>query len=219
MTGLVRKAAVLAALGVVFGAAVAFAGVPSPANSTIPGRINLVGVDAGSSLPDTAALGAKVQVIVRDLANNPIANSAVVIDMNGDVSDVQFGDLQPYQGVTANCGTHTVLALTDAAGSVYFVVQGGGRTPAGAAHPLLAGKVYADGVLLGSIAVGLYDMDGAGGVQLSDLSRWSADYFAASNPERADYDNLGGVTLLDLSTWAGTYFAGKSNQSAATYCP
>lgn len=218
MTGLVRKAAVLAACGVALGAAVAFAGVPSPANSPIPGRINLVGVDI-SAAPDTAALLAKYSFTVRDLANNPIANSAVVIDFNGDVSDTRIGDTQPYFGVTANCGTHGVQALTNASGVVTFVVQGGGKNPTGASHPLLAGKVYADGVLLGSVAVGQYDLDGLGGVVLADLSKWAGDYFSNANPERADYDNLGGVTLLDLSVWSGVYFASKSFASAATYCP
>lgn len=218
MTGLVRKAAVLAACGVLFGAAVAFAGVPSPANSTIGARINLVGVDAGTSLPDSAALFGKYSVTVRDLANNPIANSSVVLDFNSMVSDVQIGDTQPYQGVTANCGTHTVNALTDAAGVVNFVVQGGGKTPAGAPHAALVGKVYADGVLLGSLAVGTYDMDGGGGVQLGDLSRWAADFFGPK-PERSNYNNDVTVDLLDLSVWAGVFFSGKSNASAATYCP
>jgi hypothetical protein len=219
MTGLVRKAAVLAVCGVLFGAAVAYAGVPSPVNSTIPARINLVGVDAGTSLADSLPAGAKVTVTVRDLANAPIPNSSVVIDFTGDLSDTRIGDTQVYQGLTANCGTHGISALTDAAGVATFVVVGGGKNPAGAAHPASAGTVYADGVNLGPINVGFYDMDGVGGVALPDLSRWSADYFGATNPERADYDNIGGVQLPDLSLWAGMYFAGKSNLSAATYCP
>ena len=74
MTGLVRKAAVLAACGVLFGAAVAFAGVPSPINSTIPARINLVGHSIGTGQPDGAQLFSTVTVTVRDLGNNVIAN-------------------------------------------------------------------------------------------------------------------------------------------------
>jgi hypothetical protein len=218
MTGLVRKAAVLAACGVLFGAAAAFAGVPSPANSTIPARINLVGVNA-SALPDSVPQFAKVSVTVRDLANNPIANSSVVLDFNGDASDVRFGDTQPYLGVTANCGTRTVSKLTDATGVASFVVVGGGKAIVGAPHAPLAGKIYADGVLLGSLAVGIYDQDGVSGVAIPDLSRWAADFFGGTSPERSDFDNVSGVQVPDLSVWASTFFAGQSTASAATYCP
>jgi len=219
MTGLVRKAAILAACGVILGAAVAVAGVPSPSNSTIPARINLVGIDAGSSLADVAAAGALVTVTVRDLAANPIANSSVVLDFSGVVSDTRIADSQPYAGLTANCGTYGVSALTDVAGVATFVVVGGGLNPGGAAHAIGAGKVYADGVLLGPLGVGFYDHDGVGGVAIPDLSRWAADFFGGTNPERSDYDNVGGVAVPDLSLWAATYFAGVSNSSAATYCP
>jgi hypothetical protein len=221
MTGLVRKAAVLAACGVLFGAAVAYAGVPDPFNSTIPGRINLVGADAGTSTADAGPLGALVQVTVRDLAANPIANSSVVIDFSGCVSDTRIGDgaSQLYPGVVANCGTYSVSSLTDASGVASIVVMGGGQNPIGAAHAAGSGKVYADGVLLGSINVGSYDLNGQDGVTLADLSLWSADYFSATDPDRANYDNIGGVDLLDLSTWGGTYFGGGSNVSSAAYCP
>lgn len=219
MTGLVRKAAALAACGVLFGAAVAFAGVPSPGLSTIPARINLVGANAGTA--DSGPLFALVTVTVRDLAANPIANSSVVLDFNGDISDTRIGDAasQLYPGVVANCGTHGISSLTDGLGVATFVVMGGGKNPAGAAHAAGAGKVYADGVLLGSINVGMYDLNGQDGVTLTDLSLWSADYFSSTNPDRANYDQIGGVDLLDLSIWGGAYFGGGSNVSSATYCP
>lgn len=221
MTGLVRKAAILAACGVVFGAAVAFAGVPSPGNSTIPGRINLVGIEAGLMVADAGAFGATVTVTVRDLGNNPIANSSVVLDFSGATSDVRIGDgaNQLYPGVVANCATYGVSSLTNVAGVATLVVVGGGQSPVGAAHAVGAGKVYADGVLLGNFSMGLYDLNGADGVTLADLGLWSGDYFGATNPDRADYDGLGGVDLVDLATWSGTYFAGQSNISATTYCP
>jgi hypothetical protein len=218
MTGFVRKAAVLAACGVLFGAAVAYAGVPSPLNSTIPARINLVGFDAGSSTADTAPAFALVSVTVRDLANNPIPNSSVIIDFAGDVSDLRIGDTvdQYYPGVTSNCSSHGVHIVSDGSGVASLAVIGGGKP--GAAHSM-GGKVYADGVLLGSIAVGMYDEDGAGGVSIADLSIWATDFFGGSNPERSDFDNASGVTIADLSVWASTFFAGGSNASATTYCP
>ena len=219
MTGLVRKAAVLAACGVL-GATVAFAGVPSAGNSTIPGRINLVGYSIGSGLADGGAAGATVQVTVRDLANNPIPNSSVVLDFTGNLSDTRIDDSQTYfAGLTANCGSHSVLALTDGAGVATLVVVGGGKAIAGAPHAVGAGKVWADGVLLGPINVGLYDQDGGSGVGGADLARVLADFVAGTNPDRTNYDNAGAVGGADLALWLAVFVAGNSNGSSASYCP
>ena len=220
MTGLVRKAAVLAACGVIFGAAAAFAGVPSAGNSTIPGRINLVGYSIGSGNADGLAAGATVNVTVRDLANNPIPNSSVVLDFTGNLSDTRIDDSQTYfAGLTANCGTHSVLALTNGAGVATLVVVGGGKAVAGAPHPVGSGKVWADGVLLGPINVGFYDTDGAGGVGGPDLARVLADFVAGTNPDRSNFDNAGAVGGPDLALWLAVFVAGNSNGSSASYCP
>lgn len=217
MTGLVRKAAALAACGALFGAAVAFAGVPSPGNSTIPARINLVGHSIGTGQPDGAQAASSVTVTVRDLGNNPIANSSVVFDFSGCVSDTRIGDTQPYAGLTANCGTHGISGLTDVTGVATFVVEGGGIAGA-PKHAFGAGKIYADGVLLGSVNVGLYDLNGLTGVDGLDLSLFGADLFSAGQEDRADYDNSGTVDGLDLSVFGAALF-GTSQASAATYCP
>ena len=185
MTGLVRKAAALAACGVMF-AAVAFAGVPSPGNSTTPLRINLVGHSIGTGQPDGAQLFSTVTVTVRDLGNNVIANSSVVIDFSGCVSDTRIGDVQPLAGLTANCGTKGVSTLTDIAGVATFTVEGGGIAGAGA-HAFGAGKVYADGVLLGNINVGLFDLNGVTGVDGLDLSVFGAALFGTSQASAATY--------------------------------
>jgi len=220
MTGLVRKAAALAACGVLFGAAVAFAGVPSPGNSTIPGRINLAGYNIGSGNADGAAAGATVSVVVRDLANNPIPNSSVVLDFTGVLSDTRIDDSQIYfAGLTANCGAHSVLALTDLTGTATFVVVGGGKAIAGAPHAPGSADVFADGVLLGPLNVGLYDPDGANGVGGADLARVLADFVAGTNPDRTNFDNAGAVGGADLALWLGVFVAGNSNGSSASYCP
>jgi len=220
MTGLVRKAAALAACGVFF-AAVAFAGVPSPGNSSFSNtRINLVGFDISTSSADSVASGAKFSVTVRDLGNNPIANSSVVLDFSGVTSDIRIDDTQAnYQLLTANCGAHTVRALSDAAGVANFVVVGGGMASVAAAHAPLSGKVYADGVLLGNIGVGAYDQNGAGGVGGADLSRVLGDFVLGTNPDRTDYNGAGGVGGADLSLWLSVFVAGASNTSSASYCP
>jgi hypothetical protein len=220
MTGLVRKAAVLAACGVILGAAVAYAGVPDPFHSTIPTRINLVGQNSGTLEIDTISQGGLVSVIVRDLAGNPIANSSVVFDFSGTTSDTQIGDSQPYAGATANCSTHGVSILTDVTGTATIAIEGGGLTgAAGPAHAAGTGKVYADGVLLGAINVGEYDLNGANGVDPLDLARLGSDILGGLNPDRSDYNDTGTTDGLDLSVWGAVYFSGRSSLSAATYCP
>jgi hypothetical protein len=214
MTGLLRKAA-MTACGLAV-AATAFAGVPSPGNSTIPGRINLVGTDVGG-VPDAAASGATVTVTVRDLANNPIANSTVVLDFANCTVDTRFGDVQPFAGLTTNCGAKTVRAFTDVAGQATFVVVGGGfGTPA--AHAVGCGRVFADGVQLGTLNVGFYDMNGVAGVGGADLALWASD-FGGGGTDRTDYDNSGATGGADLAIWATVFGVGGSNTSAATYCP
>ena len=222
MTGLVRKATLFAACGVLVASA-AMAGVPSPGNSTLPasGRINLVGKDAVSGNADGAAANGTVSVIVRDLANNPIVNSTVILDFSGCTSDTREGDQasQPVAALTVNCGAHTIRTLSDVTGTATFTIVGGGPAVASPAHALGCAKVYADGVLLGSIGVGTYDEDGAAGVGGADLSRWGSDFVGGTNPDRSDFDGSGAVGGGDLSLWASVFVAGKSNASAASYCP
>jgi len=217
MTGLVRKAAVLAACGIL-GATVAFAGVPSPANSTIPLRINLGGVNSGSGLPDVLSPFTVATVIVRDLANAPIANSSVVFDFTGNVSDTRINDTQVYGAAVANCGTHGVSVLTDVTGTATLAVQGAGKAIVGAPHPGGSGKIYADGVLLGSIDVGLFDLDG-NGVGGLDLGRLGADILSGGNYDRVDYNNDTVGDGLDLSIWGAVFFSARSDASSASYCP
>lgn len=218
MTGLVRKATLFAACGVLVASA-AMAGVPSPANSAIPGRINFVGSNAG--VPDTAAALAKAVITVRDLANNPIANSTVVLDFSSCTTDTREGDQagQLYQNLTVNCAQHSVRSLSNASGQATFVIMGGGPAAAGAAHANGCAKVYADGVLLGNIGVGTYDENGSAGVGGADLSRWAADFVAGTNPDRSNFDGVGTVGGGDLSLWAAVFVSARSASSPATLCP
>lgn len=96
------RACIGVAVGLVLlvGAASAAAqGVPSPANSTLPPMIALVGSTNG--VP--AALGA-FEVVVRDLANNPVPGAAVIVDLSL-AYDLHFcvDPLDP--GVTAGFAT------------------------------------------------------------------------------------------------------------------
>jgi hypothetical protein len=224
MTGLVRNAAMTVACMLV--ASAAFAGVPSPTTSVVGSgvgnqRINLVGYFSGATDPtnaaDSAAAGAKLTVTVKDLAGNVVAGSNVVLDFSGCTSDVKVGSVQSYHAETVGCSGVTVSNFTNASGVVAFTVIGGRSFSS--AHAFGCAKVYADGVLLGSIGVGTYDNNNSTGVNLVDLSFWVNDYLAGTNPDRSDLNGSGTVNLVDLSSWVGTYLAGKSNTSSATVCP
>ena len=194
-------------------AATAHAGWPSPANSTIPGHVNLVGL--GPAGPDSAF--GHCEVIFRDLANNPMPGVEIALDFS-DVSDMTIATDPHDPRLTVHCSPRMVTAVTDQNGRAVFTVIGS-AIPGRPASPVYAFKLYADGILLGSPTLSAFDMNGQGGVDPTDLSLWSADFFSVTNPMRADYDGTGGVSIADLSLWSGAYFGAGSVQSAASYCP
>lgn len=211
MTGVLRKATLLTVAGL-FVASAAFAGVPSPGNSTIPGCIPLVGSNLG--LRDTTT--GSVTVVVRDLANNPIAGASVVLDFSG-LADIAICSDQLDLNALTNCAAKTTRKFTDALGQVSFTVLGGS---AGSASSLVNGaKIYANGVLLGSPTASAYDLDGAGGVSINDLSSWLFDLGTLTAYGRSDYDCDGSVGINDLSLWLSVFGAGNSLESCAIACP
>lgn len=222
MTGLIRKATLLMACGVILGATSASAGVPSPANtwgvlSASQKRINLGPVLTAVTLADTFTTKTVLTFTVRDLANNPISGSSVFIDFNG-CNGSRVCDSQIYQGMVTTPGP-VVRGLSNALGVVSLVVTGGynGSVPA-AADARNCASIYADGVLLGTLDVGAYDLNGGGGVDGTDLSLWAADAFdiGAPNASRSDYDGSGIVDGADLSELAVSLFEVSGTSSCAT---
>jgi len=213
MTGLVRKATLFTACGVLVAAA-AMAGVPSPANSSVPACFSLMGSAAGS--PD--AYGT-FTITVRDLANNPINGSSVVLDFSGPHADMVPCDDQLNGAVLVNCVAKTVRQFTDALGQATFTVLGGSNGGGNAVSIGSASKVYADGVLLASPGVSVFDLDDAGGVGANDLSAWLGDFGSGFAYSRADYDCSGDIGANDLSLWLGVFGAGTSSESCTGSCP
>lgn len=215
MTGLITKAALLSACGILV-AASAMAGVPTAANSTSPAFIRLVGSTA--SVPDSA--GGKFTITVRDVALNPVNGSNVVVDFSGCTPvDIRIASNQLNANYTTNCTAHTVGAYTDAAGQVAFTLLG--NSFGTVSHTGLGcARIYADGVLLSSPSVATFDLDGAGGVAIGDLSVWLGDLGAAGGGYRArsDYDGSASVAIGDLSVWLGRLGSGKSTVTGAV-CP
>ena len=211
MTRLITKAALLSACGMLVAVA-AMAGVPSPANCTKPAFIRLVG--SAASVPDSAA--GKFTVIVRDLANNTITASNVVVDFSGCTADLKIANTQLNANYTLNCTNHTVAAFTNSSGQVDFTILGNSflapHTGIGCA------KIYADGVLINSPTVAAFDLDGANGVTSNDLSVWLSDLGTHIYYGRSDYDANGAVGSNDLSVWLTELGTHKSAVTLAT-CP
>ena len=216
MTGLVRKATLLTAAGLL-AASAAMAGVPSPANSTTPLCISLVGSLSGA--PDAAG---SFNIVVRDLANNPLNGASVVIDLSG-CGDLSICSDQLDANALVNCGAKTTRKFTDGPGptlgQVTFIVLGGSNGGGNASTLLGGGRIYANGTLIQSPTVSAFDLDDAGGVGANDLSAWLGDFGSGSAFGRSDYDCSGSIGANDLSLWLGSFGAGTSASSCAVSCP
>ena len=202
----------LASCGALLCAARAHA-VPSPANSTVPTHMLLVG--RSSDLADTTS-GAFL-VVVHDLANVPVVNSTVEVRIL-NCPGARLSSQSYAPGSTIRCGTAGVLRTTDVHGEARFTLVGGGTpgSPPGAGPCV---QVFAGGVILGTATLAYVDLDGTGGAGSNDISLWLGD-FALNEPiGRSDYDGDSTVSANDLSIWLGIWGAGGSAESAASYCP
>lgn len=129
-------------------------GVPSPSNSTVP------------SCLVTAPNGAvSTMIVVRDLANNPVSNSSVVIEYvncTGFNPCPQLGS--PVDDYVLNTGAQTMRRFSNASGQAEVHVRaGGGCSDMGI-------RVYADGVLIGTMRSASVDQNGDHSVDAADLA-------------------------------------------------
>jgi hypothetical protein len=226
MTGLVRKATLFGACGLLL-AGSAMAAVPSPANSTIPTHIRVVASNAGVADP----LG-NFSVNVRDLANNPVANSSVVIDFTGCEGKVcQATSLT--LGQVVDCVTNTVRSVSDISGNVSFNVLGAdGIVPPKPVGPGVGcASILADGVNLGPVTVIYHDPNGlvsggSDGMNITDTSSVLGDIFVNGIfVGRSDFDESTTLSIVDFS-FALTAALGTGGASSAgcvasgsSYCP
>ena len=128
MTGLVRKATLLAVCGLL-SAGAAVAHVPDPANSECPSPcIKVVGHDGTVGDP----MG-EYCITIRDFNNVPIENSSVVVDFSN--CDIQLCVDQKDPDVIVDCVSMTVRKLTDVNGVACFRVIGKRRDTDCAAKP------------------------------------------------------------------------------------
>ena len=239
MTGLVRKATLLSACGLLL-AGVSMAGIPNAANSQKPCVIlmdypnspNNVGVNPGvCSVP-------ALKVIVRDALNNPVNNSDVVLDFSacGAVpGPVMLGDTQSDPAVTTACTGRTVLKTSNALGEVCFSVYGNNNTVVNSSgiggYPLpnrnvggTAGvvccKLYASGNLLGTqlVIVNHYDLDANVLVTAGDRA-YVLDAEGQAYRTYPDYDCNGAVNAGDRSLMLDAEGQAGELVYTGTYCP
>ena len=175
-----RFATALALAGALSAAAAlsASAAVPSPANSTLPACMALCPM---GDMPFT--------VTIRDLANNPVANSSVVITFenctNGHVFVCPQRPSDPY---TVNPTLPSIQMFTDASGKATFPARVGGTGPAGCA------VVFANGVFMRSYALASPDQNGNGvAVTVVDVDDVLFAAKLGTVDPTADFDCSGGA--------------------------
>jgi len=150
-----RLLSLLAAATAITLASSAFAGVPSPANSTVP-----------ACLATTPGGNIVSVVIVRDLANNPSANSLVVIDYSQCQSFVPCpqGGPGPGDGYIVDPIAKQIRMFAGPQGQAPFYLRaGGGCSNSGI-------RIFADGVLLGSMHAASADQNGDLSVDGADVA-------------------------------------------------
>src|SRR5439155_20880702 len=120
--------------------------------SDIPRGINLVGATNG-----IADARGQFTITLRDLANNPLPGSYVVIDFSPCASDIRLCSAQSSAGANINCtgDPGMIGATTDRAGTVTLRIVGGARNvaPGTPGAGFRCATIYADGVVLGSVNV------------------------------------------------------------------
>jgi hypothetical protein len=190
------------------------ASLPPIGNAIIPACITLVG--SAGAVPATAF--GDFQVVLRDLANNPVPNAAITIDLSG-CRDLHLCADQLDPAATVDCAHKTVTKRTDASGTVHFTILGGSNGAGNAVTLLNGGKIFGDGLFLGSPTVSAFDLDGSNGVAVNDLSVWLSDFGSFVNRGRSDFDCTGAIGINDFSLLLAAYGSGTQITSCATSCP
>jgi hypothetical protein len=199
-------------------------GYPFP-NSTIPCGINLVGLQNGLADPQ-----GKITMVVRDLANNPVVGCDVSVDFSGCLPDIRIATVQPWPGLRLECtaapggaaAVGIVHGITDANGIVTMSIVGGASNTVGGAPGagFRCATVYAGAVNLGTINVGAFDQNAAGGVNPSDVSMVISDVLRGVVVGRSDLNCTSSINVADISLELRASLAAQSQgiASAADYC-
>lgn len=180
--------------------------VPWYGNSTVPSLIRVAGFGADGVLDPLS----EVTIVVRDLANNPLAGALVSFDFSGcaPATICAVSSSTCHELDVPNQRVHTV---TDANGVVTLRFAGTANNPGGA--PALGDELvelFVCGTLLASRPAVFFDMNGGDGVGAGDLSAWLTDFNMISIWLRGDYDGNGALGANDLSLWLTAAGTGRS---------
>ena len=224
MTGLVRKATLLSLCGLLV-AGVAMAGTRSASTSTKPACVRLVG-DNGTTVDPTGAF----TIVVRDLANNTVANSNVVLDFSA-CTESHIGDqtAQKFAGMTVTTLGKKVSAITNSVGVASFNIEGAIDGTGTGPVPAAAGcaTVSADNVPLGTITVVAINSDvkvgvaGSNAVNAADISAMIQRQLPAIQPYKAssDLNCDGAMNPADVSVLISYFLPPSPVGGYSTVCP
>lgn len=195
--------------------AVVASGVPDPNQATLPSGISLVGDLGGVADP-----AGYFTVNVRYFSGNPMIGTDLAVEFFNCTTDIGVC-AAGAPGNVVECPTQIVHGTTDDFGTAQFTIRGCGRGGvATIAGP--CARIYADGVLIGTLPVATYDLDGHGGVGPPDISLWLVDYFRATveggSFARSDYDFSGTLTGADLSLLLRVALTRHSLASCTSLC-
>ena len=192
----------------------AFSSHPSPANSTMPAMIPVVGHAAGGGADPVG----EVLAVVRDIANAPVPGAVVIIDFSA-CTDLRLCSDPHDPDAVVDCVNRTVTKVAGPNGDVRFRIVGCSiRVPGEPGNGFNCARIYANGVLHASPTVAIYDLVGCDGLNASDLSAWLSDFFFVNfpGPASADYDNSGQADPNDLSLWLTAFFGAGSVANCST---
>ena len=205
MTGLVRKATLLTACGLL-AAASAFAAIPSPSSCTVPCAIVLVGHNIAATAADPYG---QFTVVVKDATNSPLNGATVSVDFSGCCPGIRLSNTQLGVGVSHVANSAIATGLTDITGTATFRIEGAAAaassfitgttgcasisaTPNGSSTPVL----LTNGIDHPTVIVSTPDeggINGNAGVDPTDLSVYIGDKNAyttstANYRQRSDFD-------------------------------
>jgi hypothetical protein len=221
MTGLIRKATLLTAAGLIAAGAVS-AGVPNAGTTTRPGGVVLCPKDPTQPLAAAAGLAT---FTVRDAGSSPVPNAVVIIAGAGCTgTEIRLASNQPHAGVFVNCAAKSVSAVTNASGVATFRLLGRVGTHPGFATGKVTGcaSVTADGVPLGPINIAVADQNGVSGCNAADGSLFLADRDAPASPKnqaRSDFNGVGNVNAADGSLFLQLRDFSGADVSEGADCP
>src|SRR5262245_21825026 len=128
MTGLLRKAVLVAAVAAVVVAPAAMAGVPDPTNSApriSNCGVTLTGAGDNFATPAPGVVANPFFVGVRDGLNQRVPGVNVYIDISG-TTDLRFANVQEA-GTTVDCTNKRIYRVTDGTGTATFHIRGSGK--------------------------------------------------------------------------------------------